>query len=53
MVREERMGLDLLRAIDTKALSGVAGEQTSEDAPRLCANVVAEHKRIMQDLLVH
>ena len=50
---KEGMLLDLFCTTYTKTLGRVTGEEAGEDAARLRADVVAEDKRVLQDLLVH
>lgn len=53
MVGKEGMRSDLFCPVDSEALCRVSGEETSEDAARLCADIVAKDERVVQYLLVH
>ena len=53
MVGKEGMRSDLFCPVDSEALRRVSGEETSEDAARLCADIVAKDERVVQYLLVH
>ena len=53
VLREEGVLLDVVRAVHAQAMGGIARQQTGEDTPRLRADLVAEDKRVLQNLLVH
>ncbi len=47
MVGKEGMRSDLFCPVDSQALRRVSGEETSEDASRLCANIIAKDERVV------
>ena len=53
VVRKERVRPDLLRPVHAQALRRVSREQARQYTPRLHTDVVPEHERVVQDLLVH
>ena len=50
---EERVALDLVRAVHPQALRGVARQQAGKDRARGRGDLVWEEERIPQDLFVH
>lgn len=50
---EERMSLDLLRAVNTQSFRRVARQQTGEDTSCVGADHITKKERAVKDFLIH